>query len=66
MADWLLLAQNQANPLFTIFQLIGSFRFRHRRHYLRNLYLSHLTDGGACRDRTGDLKLAKLPLSQLS
>jgi hypothetical protein len=23
-------------------------------------------DGGACRDRTDDLKLAKLPLSQLS
>ncbi len=27
---------------------------------------SHLPFGGACRDRTGDLKLAKLPLSQLS
>ena len=25
-----------------------------------------LRDGGACRDRTDDLKLAKLPLSQLS
>ncbi len=30
-------------------------------------YFSHFDlDGGACRDRTDDLKLAKLPLSQLS
>jgi hypothetical protein len=40
-----------------------------RRRCLRNLYyfpLKRLLNGGACRDRTGDLKLAKLPLSQLS
>ena len=31
-----------------------------------NFFASHLDNGGAGRDRTDDLKLAKLPLSQLS
>ena len=66
MANRLLLAQNQANPLFTIFQIERKPSSHNRRPYLRNLFLPLRMHGGACRDRTGDLKLAKLPLSQLS
>ena len=36
-----------------------------RAQFARNL-LSHMNDGGASRNRTDDLKLAKLALSQLS
>ena len=67
MANWLPLARAQANPLFTIFQIEWKLSFPNRRQYLRNLFSPTFDlDGGACRDRTDDLKLAKLPLSQLS
>ena len=39
MANRLLLAQNQANPLFTIFQIERKPSFHNRRLYLRNLFL---------------------------
>jgi hypothetical protein len=64
-AKRLLLAQDQANPLFTI--LLNGLTALIGVSLSETIVSSRTHDaGGASRDRTGDLKLAKLALSQLS
>ena len=66
MAFWLPLTRAQANPLFPIFSLTGASPPPETLSPKLVTLPATGPDGGACRDRTGDLKLAKLPLSQLS
>ena len=60
------LTRHQANPFFTMFDKYGRNTSTIGDVISETVTLPSKDSGGACRDRTDDLKLAKLALSQLS
>ena len=62
--------QARANLFLTMsnncFIKLTKYPLRELGFFPQNNYERNLDDGGGGRDRTDDLKLAKLPLSQLS